>query len=134
MSLIFSTTNWFSFSSYAGFAGLQEDSDYSANYTDLSLVNKGYVDAKVPVPYSGTTDGSGEYTVTFDTPYDNIPNIQASYLGTLGDVNIACEVTTTDFKVTATRPDFVNISGSNVLLTTRLPVNVNVNVLITPVI
>lgn len=34
------------FSDLPAFAGLQEASDYSANYTALSLTNKGYVDAK----------------------------------------------------------------------------------------
>ncbi len=41
-------------SDYSTFAGIQEGSNFSANYTSLSLINKGYA-ASVFVPYTGAT-------------------------------------------------------------------------------
>jgi hypothetical protein len=54
--------------------GMVYSADYSADYVDLSFVNKGYVNSQI-VRYtqgnrfSGTTDADGLLTVTHSIPY-----------------------------------------------------------------
>jgi len=49
------------FSNYASFAGIQEVSDYSANYTDLSYMNKGSITALIQSYVAGLMDYRGVY-------------------------------------------------------------------------
>lgn len=52
--------------------------------------------------YSGTTNGSGVYTVTFGTAYSVAPNIQANIIGASDTQNLRItSVSTTGFTVTA---------------------------------
>lgn len=55
---------------------------------------------KIPVSYSGTTNASGLYTVTFATAYSTTPNIQANVIGQGTEVQSRIvSVSTTGFSV-----------------------------------
>jgi len=55
---------------------------------------------KIPVPYSGITNGSGDYTVTFPVSYSVAPNIQANIVGgTDLQRSTITTITTTGFTV-----------------------------------
>lgn len=70
--------------------------------------------------YSGTTDGSGLYSVTYSVSYSSAPNIQMSFIGTNPrDVIMLTSSTTTGFTVQVQRrvdvvgllPSYSNQSG-----------------------
>lgn len=73
--------------------------------------------------YSGTTDSSGNYTVTFGTSYSVAPNIQANIIGG-SNTNIIkiTSITTTGFTVNVVNrtdalgllPTYSNVNGANV--------------------
>jgi len=74
-------------------------------------------------PYSGTTNGSGVYAVTFSVAYSVAPNIQANIIGgTNTNIIKITSVTTTGFTVTVVNrvdvlgllPTYSNVSGANV--------------------
>lgn len=82
--------------------------------------------------YSGTTSGSGTYSVTFGTPYSTSPNIQANIIGGTAKQFIVVTVTTTGFTITAYQLNSVNLLGIDVLLSTTATLNgANIDVLIT---
>lgn len=56
---------------------------------------------KIPVPYSGVTNASGDYTIVFATPYSVAPNIQAGIVGATTGREITKIVSTTGFTVHA---------------------------------
>lgn len=61
-----------------------------------------YSRTKIPVPYSGTSNASGNYTVVFATAYSAAPNIQANVVG--GNTEQQCRivsVSTTGFTINA---------------------------------
>ncbi len=73
--------------------------------------------------YSGTTNGSGVYTVTFSTAYSVAPNIQANIIGATDTQNLRItSISTTGFTVTARNrtdvvgllPSYSNVSGASV--------------------
>lgn len=66
--LIFSNTTSEISSTFATYAGLTYNADYSANYTNRSLVDKGYVTGSfLPLALSGnTTVNLSTYNLTFD--------------------------------------------------------------------
>lgn len=82
----------------------------------------------IPTPkrqetYSGTTDSSGNYTVTFGTAYSVAPNIQANIIGGTNTEFIKItSVSTTGFTVNVSNrtdvvgllPIFSNVSGASV--------------------
>jgi len=102
----------------------------SGSYNDLS--NKPTIPTiKRIEPYSGTTNGSGVYTVTFPVAFTVAPNIQASIPGqsaTNQYVRIS-SVTTTGFTVNAYSFNTNNLLGIISLITTTsniasLPIDV----------
>lgn len=79
--------------------------------------------AKRQETYSGTTDGSGNYTVTFGTSYSVTPNIQANIIGGSNTEFIKItSISTTGFTVNVTNrvdtagllPSFSNVSSASV--------------------
>lgn len=81
-------------------------------------------------PYSGTTSGSGTYTVTFGTSYSSAPNIQANIIGATDTQNIRItSISTTGFTVTVRNrtdvagllPTWSNVNGAivDVLITEK---------------
>lgn len=75
----------------------------SGTYGIVTTDSKGRVTAgKRQIPYSGTTDGSGLYTVTFGTAFGVAPNIQATIVGgTTEQMTRVVSVSTTGFQVHA---------------------------------
>lgn len=90
---------------------------------------------KTPVTYSGVTNASGVYTVTFPVAYATPPNIQASITNQT-NVNQAIRVTSvsaTGFTVNVFQRNAVTLLATEVLLATVVNVNgANVDVLVTP--
>lgn len=79
--------------------------------------------AKRQETYSGTTNASGVYTVTFATAYPIAPNIQANIIGATDSQNIRITaISTTGFTVTVRNrvdvigllPTWVNVTGASV--------------------
>lgn len=73
--------------------------------------------------YSGTTNGSGTYTVTFSTSYSVAPNIQANIInGTDNQIIRITDVSTTGFTVLVRNrtdvvgllPSYSNVNGASV--------------------
>ncbi len=84
------------------------------------------------IPYSGTTSGSGTYSVTFSSSYSVAPNIQANIVGGTPNQFITMVVSTTGFTVTVYQRNTVNLLATEILLGTTVLVNgSNVDVLIT---
>lgn len=99
---------------------------FSGSYTDLT--NK----PKVPVTYSGTTNSSGIYTVTFPQAYSVAPNIQAKLIGTTINRELLVSVTTTGFTCTVVEHDIDTILGIVIIRNSTVNINgANVDVLIT---
>lgn len=74
----------------------------AGTYGRLTVNAKGIATAgKRQETYSGTTDASGVYTVTFSTPYSVAPNIQAGLVGGTALNGCTYTVSTTGFTVTA---------------------------------
>src|ERR1700749_1115121 len=74
--------------------------------------------AKRQENYSGTSNASGLYTVTFPTPYGTAPNIQPS-LPNQANTNVFVKinsVTTTGFTINVFQRNSVNLLGIDVLL------------------
>jgi hypothetical protein len=92
--------------------------------------NPGVPSFKRQETYSGSTNGSGVYTVTFGTSYSVAPNIQASIVGG-SNTNIlkVTSVSTTGFTITVVNrtdvlgllPTYSNVSGAlvDVLVTEK---------------
>lgn len=87
-----------------------------------------------PVSYSGTTNSSGEYTITFPTPYSVAPNIQATIpnqSATNYFIRVS-SVSTTGCTIHVYQRSTVTILGAEVLLATTTNVSgVNIDVLVT---
>jgi len=88
-----------------------------------TLAGYGITDTKKVAVYSGTTNASGIYTVTFGTAYSVAPNIQANIVGGSDTQNIRItSVSTTGFTVTVRNrtdvigllPSYSNVNGANV--------------------
>lgn len=75
----------------------------SGTYGIVTTDSKGRVTSgKRQIPYSGTTDGSGLYTVTFGTAFGAAPNIQANLVGgSTEQMTRIVSVSTTGFQVHA---------------------------------
>lgn len=95
-------------------------------YGGVTVTNKGIVTAgKRQEKYSGTTDGSGTYTVVFGTPYSVVPNIQANIVNqsnTNQNLRVT-SVSTTGFTVNAFQRNSVNLLGIDVLLSATVNVS-----------
>ncbi len=82
--------------------------------------------------YSGLTNGSGVYTITFSSPYNVPPNIQVQVVNGTHNHFFRVSVTTTGFTVTVGTRAAVTVLGLEVLLAaTVVAPNVAVDVLIT---
>lgn len=90
----------------------------SGTYPSFTVAN-----TKREETYSGTTNGSGVYTVTFGTPYSVAPNIQANIINGTDTQNIrTTAISTTGFTVLVRNrvdvvgllPSWTNVSGANV--------------------
>jgi hypothetical protein len=73
--------------------------------------------------YSGSSNGSGVYTVTFGTSYSVTPNIQANWIGAADNQNLrVTAISTTGFSVLARNrvdvvgllPTWTNVSGASI--------------------
>lgn len=101
---------------------------FSGSYNDLS--NK----PKISTTYSGTTNSSGIYTVTFSQVYSVAPNIQANITnqGSTNQFIRITSVTTTGFTVHVFQRNSINLLGTDVLLFSTSNVNeASVDVVIT---
>lgn len=84
---------------------------------------------KVPIPYSGTTNSSGIYTVTFGVTYSAAPNIQVNLIGGTNKYSQITTVTTTGFSIYVQArsdalgllPSYSNVNGGavDVLITEK---------------
>lgn len=83
--------------------------------------------------YSGTTNSSGVYTVTFGTSYSVAPNIQANIVGgTANQFLVITSVSTTGFTVNAYQRNAVTLLATELLLASTVNVEgANIDVLIT---
>lgn len=83
--------------------------------------------------FSGTTNASGNYVVTFSTAYSVAPNIQQNMIGnTTNQYSRIVSVSTTGFTINAYSFNSLNIAGIVALLpTTANVVGASVDVLIT---
>lgn len=88
----------------------------------------------VPIPYTGTTNGSGNYTVTFGSAYTNVPVISATFIGaTTNQYLRIVSVSTTGFTVNAY--GFVTNNILGIINLTSATTNISgasIQVLITP--
>lgn len=74
--------------------------------------------------YLGTTDGSGNYTVTYSQAFSTTPDIQPQLqAGTSSQVVRITSSTTTGFTVQVTERSSVNLLGVEVLLAATTPVS-----------
>lgn len=112
--------------------GVSGNATYNPTTGELNIPNYTYT-AKRQETYVGTTNSSGEYTVTFGTSYAQVPNIQAQFIGgTANQMILISSVSTTGFTVKVVQRNAVTILGIEVLLAATTNVNnANVNVLIT---
>src|SRR6478736_6367550 len=104
----------------------------SGSYNDLS--NKPTIPSmKRQETYSGTTNSSGIYTVTFGTSYSVAPNIQARVVGgNSNQVIIINSISTTGFTVTVVERQTSTLLGIVILQNTTVNVNgASIDVLIT---
>lgn len=83
--------------------------------------------------YLGTTDASGNYTVTYGTAFSTIPDVQPQLqAGTASQVARITASSTTGFTVNVTNRASVTLLGIEVLLAATTPVNgASVGVLVT---
>lgn len=88
-----------------------------------SLLGSGNLNLKPSIPYSGTTNASGLFTVTFGTAYASTPNIQANIINGSDTQNIrTTSVSTTGFTVLVRNrvdvvgllPSWQNVNGASV--------------------
>lgn len=104
----------------------------TGDYDDLE--NKPTIPtAKRVETFLGNTDSSGNYTVTYDTPFDVVPDVQPQIqAGTPSQVARITSSTTTGFTVQVTQRNTVSLLGVEVLLGTTVVVNNSlVSVLVT---
>lgn len=81
-----------------------------------------WVSVKQSVPYSGTTNSSGIYAVTFPVAYSVAPNIQANVINGSNKQTIIPTVTTTGFScyvqlradVLGLLPTYSNVNGAEI--------------------
>lgn len=82
--------------------------------------------------YTGTTNASGIYTVTFATPFSATPNIQANIVGGSANQVVTMTRTTTGFTCTVVQRSAVTLLAVEVLLAATTPVSgATLDVLIT---
>jgi len=83
--------------------------------------------------FSGTTNGSGNYTVTFANAYSVAPNIQANIVGgTALQRSIITSITTTGFTVIVVSQNTNTLLGIiNLVSSTSIVTGANIDVLIT---
>lgn len=106
----------------------------AGTYGRITVDSKGRATAgKRQEVYSGTTNATGEYTVTFGSSYSATPNIQANLVGgTANQTMIITSVSTTGFTVKAVQRSAVTLLGIEVLLAATTNVNgANIDVIIT---
>lgn len=104
----------------------------SGSYNDLT--NKPTIPVVKRVEtYAGSTDGSGNYTVTYSTPFSTVPDVQPQIQsGTPSQVVRITSSTTTGFTVQVTNRASVSLLGIEVLLASTTPVSgSSVGVLVT---
>lgn len=109
----------------------QVNSDWSAVSGLAQILNKPTL--KKVETFLGTTDGSGNYTVTYGVAYAVIPDVQPQLqAGTPSQVVRITASSTTGFTVQVTNRASVNLLGIDVLLATTTPVSgASVGVLVT---
>lgn len=93
-----------------------------------------YVPASVRVEtYLGTTDGSGNYTVTYGTAFSTVPDVQPQMQsGAFNQFIRITSSTTTGFTAQVAQRNSVNLLGIDVLLATTAVVSgASVGVLVT---
>ena len=106
----------------------------AGTYGLLTIDAKGRATAgKRQIPYSGTTNSSGEYTVTFGTAFPAAPNIQVNMIG--GNVNrvaLVTSITTTGFTVKVVERQTDTLLGIVILRNSTVDVNgASVDVVVT---
>jgi hypothetical protein len=115
------------------------DSTHTSQMTSrvIGIDKQGFTfptDIKRTETYSGTTNASGAYTVTFPTSYSTTPNIQANIVNqsaTNQYLRIS-SISTTGFTVNAYERSGINILGNIVLLSSVSNVSgATIHVLIT---
>lgn len=109
--------------------------DSIIGYNKTSRILTRYPKPKDLVIYSGTTNASGNYTVTFPTAYSVPPNVNPSIpnQSIKSEIITITSVTTTGFTVNVSNRASVNVVGVEVLLAATVNVaNRNVEILITP--
>lgn len=98
-------------------ANLNTSGISAGTYGIVTVTNKGIATAgKRSEMYSGTTNGSGVYSVTYGTAYSASPNIQLQIVGGSSNQIATCTVSTTGFTVTVVQRSSVNLLGIDVLL------------------
>lgn len=107
----------------------------AGSYGSVTVDTKGRVTAgKRLLAYRGTTDASGNYTVTFSTAFSSSPNIQASInnqSNTSQFIRVS-NVTTTGFTINVYQRSAVTLLGIEVLLAATTNVSgASVDVLVT---
>lgn len=98
-------------------AGIKYMADYSANFTDRSLVDKEYVDNAIPTKTSDlTNDGDGE------SPFITEAEADLKYVESSDLAEVAFSNSYNDLDDLPTIPDQVNlIEGSNITITGTYP-------------
>lgn len=114
-------------------ANLANSGVTAGTYGRVTVNAKGIVTAgKRQETFSGTTNASGIYTVTFGSSYSVAPNIQANIVNGTNNQVITMTASTTGFTCTVSQRNAVTLLGIEVLLATAAPVNNStVDVLIT---
>lgn len=98
----------------------------SGNYGVLTVDSKGRATAgKRMELYSGTTNASGVYTVTFGTAYSATPHIQANITNqaNLNQFVRVTSVSTTGFTINVFQRNSVTLLSTDLLLATTVNVN-----------
>lgn len=126
---------------YLGQAGVRASISVTATGTGAATYNNSTGVINIPTPvsskrietYVGTTDGSGNYTVTYGTAFSSTPDVQPQLQG--GTVNQQVRITassTTGFTVQATQRAVLSVLGLDVLAGTATALaSASVGVLVT---
>lgn len=100
----------------------QVQSDWSATSGMGVILNKPIL--KRSEVYRGVTDASGNYSVTYSTPYESVPHVQpALQAGTSSQVVRITSSTVNGFTVQVTNRASTTLLAIEVLLASTTPVN-----------
>lgn len=123
---ILTATNQAAVQSIVGMPAAQVNADWLSASGVSQILNK-------PVKYSGSTNSSGIYSVTYGTAYSTIPNVIITVVGGTNKDSAVLTSTTTGFSVLVERrSDVLGLLPSYAPVTPSSSPTATVNVIVTP--